>query len=186
MNRTGAAQSDDLRLSLLVLRAQAGDERAFGRLFEEFGQKTLGYLTGLVGDEAEDVQQEVWLGVFRSLKSLTNPGAFRTWLYRTTRHRAIDRLRGRRRHQELFVPADEESTADLVAADADAPLREEELQWLLSGLPPPQREVLLLRYRDELSLAEIALIVGCPVGTVKTRIHHARRKLREQFNRGAI
>jgi RNA polymerase sigma-70 factor (ECF subfamily) len=176
---------DGLPLHLLVLRAQTGDERAFGRLFEAFGPKTLGYLTGLVGDEAEDVQQEVWLTVFRSLRTLANPGAFRTWLYRTTRHRAIDRLRGMRRQRELFAPAEEEGVEDAaVAAETDTPLRQEELDWLLSGLPPPQREVLLLRYGDELSLAEIALIVGCPVGTVKTRIHHAKRKLREQFTRG--
>jgi RNA polymerase sigma-70 factor (ECF subfamily) len=135
-----------------------------------------------VGEEAEDVQQELWLGVFRSLRSLENPAAFRTWLYRLTRHRAIDRLRGLRRDRELFVPTETEDTEQIAGAEEAAPpLRQEELDWLLSGLSPPQREVVLLRFRDELDLAEIALIVGCPVGTVKTRIHHARRKLREQF-----
>ncbi|MEP6574093.1 MAG: sigma factor, partial [Gemmatimonadota bacterium] len=89
--------TEDLRLYLLVLRCQAGDEQAFARLFAWFGPRTLVLLRGMVNDEAEDVQQEVWLSVYRQLSTLSNPRAFRTWLFRTTRHRAIDCLRRQRR-----------------------------------------------------------------------------------------
>jgi len=70
--------ADDLRLCLLVLRCQAGDEQAFAQLFERSGPRTLAHLQGLIGRDAEDVQQDVWLTVYRSLSTLAHPGAFRT------------------------------------------------------------------------------------------------------------
>ncbi len=173
----GATPPNDLGLSLLVLRCQAGDEAAFGRLFEAFGPRTLRYLTGLVGDDAEDVQQEVWLTVYRAVATLANPRAFRTWLFSTTRRRAIDRLRRRRREQELLADAAVELPIEADQDDDSADL--DRLDSMLARLAPIHREVLLLRYRDDLSLAEIALVVGRPVGTVKTRIHHAKQHLRE-------
>ena len=97
--------SERLRLHLLVLRCQAGDEQAFTSLFNRFSSRTLAYLRGLVGDDADDVQQDVWLAVYRNLRTVANPGAFRTWLFQTTRHRALDLLRKRRR--EVVEGADE-------------------------------------------------------------------------------
>jgi RNA polymerase sigma-70 factor (ECF subfamily) len=167
----------DLRLPLLVLRCQTGDDRAFARLMEWFGPRTLRYLHGLVGDDAEDVQQLVWLSVHRGIGGLTNVGAFRTWLFRTTRHRAIDHLRRQRRESELLL--------DLRAADAvPAPEGAEEwedhpsIEQLLDRLPILQREVILLRHRDGLSYGEIALIVGCSLGTVRSRLHYAKARLK--------
>ena len=172
----------DLSLHLLVLRCQAGDERAFARLMTDFGGKTLRYLRGLVGDDADDVQQDVWLTVYRSLHTLGNPGAFRTWLFRTTRHRALDCLRRRKRERELIddVPLEQ------VAVAEDEPLERIDdsiLDAALDAMPPPQREVMLLRYRDDLSYAEIASVVGCPIGTVRTRLFHAKRRLYELLER---
>src|SRR4051812_31573634 len=92
-------QTASLQLQLLVLRCQAGDERAFATLLDEFGEKTLRYLRGLLGEDADDVQQEVWLAVFKRIATLANPAAFRTWLFQTTRHRAIDFLRVRERER---------------------------------------------------------------------------------------
>ncbi len=170
---------DNLRLHLTVLRCQAGDEAAFALLFEWFGARTHGYLRGLVGEEAaEDVQQEVWLSVFRGIRGLSNPQGFRTWLFQTTRHRAIDFLRRVRRHRELLDSATTE-LADR-SDEGDEPLTDMDssvVEQALTALPAPQREVLLLRYRDDLSYAEIALVVGCSIGTVRSRLHHAKRRL---------
>jgi RNA polymerase sigma-70 factor (ECF subfamily) len=173
-------------LYLLVLRCQAGDERAFARLMDAFGQKTLGYLRGLIGDDADDVHQELWLGVYRTLGSLADPGAFRTWLFRSTRHRAIDALRRRKREREMIdeTPIDRTVADPESGDDDDDVLDEAALELALGALPAPQREVLVLRYRDELSYAEIALVVGCPIGTVRTRLHHAKRRLSELLKRG--
>jgi RNA polymerase sigma-70 factor (ECF subfamily) len=175
----------DLRLQLLVLRCQAGDERAFGQLYEEYNGRTLRYLRGLVRDDAEDVQQEVWLSVYRSIATLAKPSAFRTWLFSTTRRRAIDHLRQRRREQELIADTETASGVDDIADEsALEALTAGAIEDSLAGLPPPQREVLLLRFQDDMSYSEIAVIVGCPVGTVKTRIHHAKRKLHDLLERG--
>jgi RNA polymerase sigma-70 factor (ECF subfamily) len=174
------AADADLRLYLTVLRCQAGDERAFAELVDRFGARTLAYLRGLLGDDGEDVQQEVWLAVYRGLRSLVDPRAFRTWLFRTTRHRAIDWLRARRRERELLdelagdAPRDEAPPAD----DDDAPtLDDADLARAMAALAPIHREVLLLRHRDDLSYAEIALVVGVSLGTVRSRLHHARLRL---------
>jgi RNA polymerase sigma-70 factor, ECF subfamily len=178
-------RAGDVRLHLTLLRCQAGDERAFEQILQAFGSRTLAYLTALVGDDAEDVQQEVWLSVFRNVHDLANPSAFRTWLFRLTRHRAIDWLRKRKREQELLeVAAAEASEAARDDEPFDQSINDATLQKALAGLPPPQREVVLLRYRDDLSYSEIAVVVGCPIGTVRTRLHHGKRKLSELLERG--
>ena len=180
---------DELRLHLQVLRCQAGDERAFAALFGRFAARTLRYLRGLVDDAAEDVQQEVWLAVYRGIASLSDPRAFRTWLYRTTRHRAVDFLRRRRRERELVADVAGEVAAegaaatdpddDPLAPTEEVPLDAGALHAALAALPPVQREVLVLRYQDGLGYAEIALVVGCAVGTVRSRLHHAKRRLHD-------
>jgi RNA polymerase sigma-70 factor, ECF subfamily len=175
------ATVDEVRLHLLVLRCQAGDEGAFNQLMDSFGSRTLSYLRGLVGDGSDDVQQEVWLAVYLGIRNLSNTRAFRTWLFRTTRHRAIDFLRMRKR-DELFVDAAID-VADLSepADDSSPALGDLDLDAAMALLPPAQREVLLLHYRDDLSYAEIALVVGCSIGTVRSRLHHAKRRVREQI-----
>jgi RNA polymerase sigma-70 factor (ECF subfamily) len=177
MNASRPPPPNGLELHLRVLRAQSGDEAAFAQLFHAFAPKTLGYLRGLVGDEADDVQQEVWLTVYRQLAGLSDARVFRTWLYRLTRHKAIDHLRRLRRERNLF--ADEEELATVVDPAARA---EEEVEALvpdalLEQLPPLQREAVLLRFRDQLSYAEIASIAGCSVGTVRSRLFYARQRL---------
>jgi RNA polymerase sigma-70 factor (ECF subfamily) len=173
-------------LHLLVLRCQAGDEKAFTRLYEMFGDKTLGYLRGLVGDDALDVQQDVWLSVFKNIRGIVNPSAFRTWLFRTTRHRAMDYLRGARRERELIddVGIEVVDFSDEASGGWFEGIDESDMDVALTSMPPPQREVLLLRYRDELSYKEIALVVGCPMGTVRTRLYHAKRRMQELLKRG--
>jgi RNA polymerase sigma-70 factor (ECF subfamily) len=177
------ARPAELGLHLLVLRCQAGDEQAFRKLLSEYGPRTLRYLRGVLGDSAEDVQQEVWLTVYQSIAGLANPRAFRTWLYRCTRHRALDFLRGRHREQELLEDFARKETGEPPPAAADAPTLSEELLGALDALPPAQREVCLLRYRDELSYGEIALVLSCSVGTVRSRLHYAKERLRELVSR---
>ena len=169
-----------LRLHFLVLRCQAGDEQAFAQLLEWFGDRTLTYLEGLVGrDEAEDVHQEVWLSVYRGIRTLHNPRAFRTWLFRATRHHAIDFLRRCKREQRVLeLVAVEAKVSERVADEPDVGIEPGiVLDAVLSELSPVHREVMVLRFRDELSYAEIAMVVGCPIGTVRTRLHHAKRKI---------
>ena len=177
MDPSSREPAEELRLHLLVLRCQAGDEQAFRRLLERFESRTLGYLRGLIGDAAEDVHQEVWLSVYRGLGDLANPRAFRTWLFRTVRHRAIDYLRARKRERELF-PGVDPAVIETAGAEDPAP-PEPMLDTVLMRLAAIHREVLLLRYRDGLRYEEIAQVAGCSLGTVRSRLFHARRRLRD-------
>ena len=170
---------DVLRLHLVVLRCQTGDERAFAQLFEWFNPRTERYLRSLVGDAADDVQQEVWLAVYRGLSSVTNPRAFRTWLFQTTRHRAIDYLRKQKRERELISEVSSEAIEAIDPAEESSTLDLSNFDAVLAELPTAQREALLLRYRDDLSYNEIALVVGCSVGTIRSRLHHAKRRMQE-------
>jgi len=176
------ARSHDASLALLVLQCQSGSDRAFARLVDMFSERTLAYLRGLVGDDADDVHQELWLGVYRHIASLANPGAFRTWLFQTTRHCALDQLRKRKREGEVFADVEFETVDAAEDAGDPAEFDTADVDAVLMQIPPPQREVILLHYRDDLSYADIAVVVGCPIGTVRTRLHHAKRKLRELLN----
>ena len=100
----------------------------------------------------------------------------------------MDFLRSARRERELIDDVgieDVDASEELDAGQFEA-VDESDLDVALASMPPPQREVLLLRYRDELSYKEIALIVGCPIGTVRTRLYHAKRRMQELLKRGEL
>lgn len=170
-----------VREYLLVLRCQAGDERAFADLLDRFGPRSLRYLEGLLdSDSAQDAHQEVWLTVYLRISELTNPGGFRTWLFRITRHRAIDFLRREQRESELLemVTREAPEISGGPAAPAITTFPDPALKAAMARLSPAQRDVLHLRFWEKMPYQEIALILGCPLGTVRSRIHHAKRLLR--------
>jgi RNA polymerase sigma-70 factor (ECF subfamily) len=178
-------RTDRIRQHLLVLRCQTGDDDAFATLYAEYGGRSLRYLRSLIGDDAaDDVQQETWLAVYRRIGSLADPARFPTWLLATARNRAIDWMRRRKRERTLF----EEATAE----PADVMIPEEQppgpgfddplVSEALAGLPTAQREVLMLRYRDELTYSEIAIVTSCAIGTVRSRLHHARLNLERRLD----
>ena len=183
MTERNPADAVELGLHLLVLRCQAGDDRAFAQLMERFGPRTLEYARRLVGDAAEDVQQEVWIAVYRGIAGLANPRAFRTWLFRTTRHRVVDFLRKQNRERELIAaePIEEVSDKAVVeqAPDIGESVISASMLEALDSLPIAQREVLILRYQQEMTYAQIALIAACSVGTVRSRLHYAKQHLHE-------
>jgi len=173
--------AEALRQHLLVLRCQTGDEAAFAELYDKFSERTLRYLNGLLGpEEAGDVHQEVWLTVFQKISTLHSVRGFRTWLYQITRHRAIDALRGMNRRAERF----DEEAEELDQVDAGETVEETSgfdrtaFVNALASLPHSQRDVVLLHYWEEMSYVEIALVIGCSVGTVRSRLHYAKRKIK--------
>lgn len=169
-----------LRDQLLVVRCQAGDERAFAELFDRFQERTRLYLVRLLGrTDAEDVQQEVWLGVYRRISGLANPGAFRTWLFQVTRNQAVDFLRKQQRQKELLssVVLKAELSDSTREDDLLRRLDHEKVHAAVEELKAPLREAVHLRYWEDMSYAEIALVTGQPIGTIRSRLHHARKRL---------
>jgi RNA polymerase sigma-70 factor (ECF subfamily) len=178
--------TDGLQEVLLIARAQVGDTEAFAQLLSQLYPVLLRYVTGMVGrDQSEDVLQETFLQIHRKLGLLTDPAAFRAWAYRIATRQAIARLKREQRWREQI--RDEEVLANLPAPMAD------ESNYLLTALErlsadisPASRVVLLLHYREELSLEHIAAILGIPLGTVKSRLAYGLSSLRELLNQKGL
>jgi RNA polymerase sigma-70 factor, ECF subfamily len=174
---TDAADPDRLYERVLVLRCQAQDETAFEEIVALYTPRLRYYLRKMLGgvQATEDALQEVWLDAFRGITRLIEPGAFPAWIYRLARDRAFRELRRRRSHLPLedFDLIDESTDPEEFSAE-DA----ERIHDALDTLMPEHREVLVLRFIEDLTYEEIAGIVGCHLGTVRSRLHYAKRALR--------
>ena len=175
--------TDRLYERVLVLRCQAGDEAAFRELVERYQPRLRYYLRKMLRDlqGAEDALQEVWLDVFRAVSRLSDIGAFRAWLYRIARDRALRELRRRRLP---YQPLAEVDPMDGRAEEAHFTAEDvERVHAALDELAEGHREVLVLRYVEAMTYEEIARVVGCEMGTVRSRLHHAKRALRGVLER---
>lgn len=178
----------------LVRRAQAGDEAAFERLVRRHQQRAWRVARNLVptDEDAQDLAQEAFLRVFKSLANFDFQHAFTTWLYRIVTNLAIDHLRRRRPATSTARPEDDESEFDLVDARVAAPSdhlesRElsDEVRATLASLAPHFQSVLLLREMEGLPCNEIAHIVGATHVTVRWRLHRGRKLFQEEWERRA-
>lgn len=153
--------------------AQRGDEGAFEALYLRHRAYVLQVARrfGATDADAADVLQEVFAWLARKLPALTLRAELRTLLYPAAKHLALKRAARARR----AAPLDEqpERAAPPPATELQLGVRE-----LVAALPPAQREVVQLRFVDGMSLEEIARAMGVRLGTVKSRLHHALRKLR--------
>jgi RNA polymerase sigma-70 factor, ECF subfamily len=164
----------------LVAAANRGNRDAMETLYLRYRDWVVSFAYRLCGnrDDALDVMQQTFLYLFRKFPGFELRCQMKTFLYPVVKNLAIDQLRRRDR----LVPLDE-SRPDLAApATAD----DRHVFELVSALPEEQREVLLLRFADGLSLAEIAEELGIPVGTVKSRLHNGLSSLRESIRRDQL
>lgn len=162
---------DDGQLSELLIRAKARDEAAFERLYGEFANRAYRYVYGRTGqaDLAEDITAEVFAGLVDGLQTYRVPDQdvlprFTGWFYRVVHNRMVDWLRKQRREEEL-----EEGTAvgAAVSRSLERTLLREELGQALTQLTEEQRQVIVLRFYEELSLAEVAELMEKSVEAVK-------------------
>lgn len=170
---------------LLAIRCQLGEPAAFDALIERWHGPLWKYLRRLTGedDAAAEAVQEVWLRILRGIARLRDGSRLRPWIFGIARRVAMDRLREKYAEPPLLSTDDVE-----VEGAADPSELHEELALLheeLSLLPAAERDVLSFFYLQELSLAEIAEVLGIPAGTVKSRLFRARHLLRNQLiNKG--
>lgn len=166
---------------LLAIRCQLGEPAAFDALIARWHEPLWKYLRRLTGDEdaAAEAVQDAWLRILRGMPRLRDAGRLRAWIFGIARRVVMDRLREKYAEPARVSPDD----VELAAADDAIDLKEELalLQEELARLPVPEREVLVLFHLEELSLLEIAEVVGIPAGTVKSRLFRARRALRDQL-----
>lgn len=169
-----------------VARFLEGDSHAFDELFHRYKDYVYSIAYGILGrgDEARDVTQEVFLQVHRSLGSFRRGARFATWLYRIAVNRALDATRSAARRKWLpFLeaaidqPAPDSDPADSVEANSDA----DEVQRILMAVPVRHRDVLVLKYYQDLSVEEIAETLGISVTAAKVRLHRARLQFKEKW-----
>lgn len=173
---------EQIREQVDVLGAQLGDEAAFMHLAERHHARLLHYVRRLVRDRgtADDVLQETWVAAYRGLRRLRDPERLRPWLYGIARNQALNALR-REERARLDCVEDEVLEAIPDAAGDELELRAEQAAQVhrsLDCISPVHAEVLVLCYVDGLSYEEIAAVTGCKVGTVRSRLHYAKRALR--------
>ena len=181
------------RQTLLLLRAQSGDQEALDHLLKGVQERLYTYLRGLVGDPhlAEDVLQDVFVLVYRKLLWLRDPELFRPWVHRIATREAFRQIRRRRRREELLAEDGRQLAAALPRMDGadapDAPRAElvERLPQLVQAVSPASRAVLLPHYFEGMKLDEVAAVLGLSVGTVKSRLHYGLNLLRETLGPGA-
>ena len=172
--------NEKLEETVLILRCRAGDRDALSELIDLYYRR-LRYFISHLSDSlemTEDIVQDTWLRVIGKIHTLRNVESFTTWLYRIARNTAYQQLKGRKRSCELnddIVPPDEE-TGDVFSPEDAARIHDG-----LKKLHPAHREVLVLRFLEQMSYQQVAEILGCNLNTVKSRIHYAKLALRKEM-----
>lgn len=179
--------------SKLVSLAQQGNKQAFENLVEMYQNRVFSHCYQLTGnyDDAQDLAQDIFIQAFKSLKSFRQEADLGTWLRRITLNRWINIMRQKKVisiSMDEPLPNRDGETAREIAASEESPLEKMErdefnslVRAALMQLAPEFRSVLILREMEGYSYDEIASLLGCSLGTVKSRLNRARRDMREKM-----
>ena len=171
----------------IIARARRGDADAFEQLVEAYRNQVFRLALRMCGNEADadEVAQEAFLSAWKGLPNFRGESRFSTWLYQLTTHAVIDLMR-REKRQAAAEDIDEITTAD----DGPSPQQQagraetrREVRAALMQLPEEYRQVLLLRFMQELSYEEIGQTLKLPAGTVKSRLNRAKAQLKDILSR---
>lgn len=177
----------------MLERIRAGDDASFEVLVKQHAGAVIGLAWRLIGhrDDAEDLAQEAFLRLHRSLPDFRGDSRISTWLYRTTSRLAIDYLRREQLKRKLFFfrqTEDDQDPVELATDRRDNPGLEvqsreaiKQLREAMTKLSPRQQVVFTLRHQDGLPLQEIAAHLGMETGTVKSHLHRAVTLLRKEL-----
>jgi RNA polymerase sigma-70 factor (ECF subfamily) len=169
------------QLEIIVLRCQNGDTDAFEELFERYQPRLKYYIRRLdaTGTNTDDTLQDIWLTVLRKIHKLKDAHSFPIWLYRIARSKVY----GRFRQKQKFVRLPEEEHLPELGEDEHVFSADdtERLHKALNNIQPHHREVITLCFLEQWSYQAIAEIVGCSLGTVKSRIYYAKESLRKEL-----
>lgn len=187
------------RERLLIRRLQERDEKAFREILATYQDKVFNLTYRMLGDraEAEDLAQEVFITVFKSVDSFRGDAKFSTWLYRVAANHCKNRIKYlARRHdrdqREYDEGVDRQAAAGAVTEPAQSPRpdaqlegveRERVVQQAISELDEEQRLLIVLRDIEEMSYEEICEITELPLGTLKSRLHRGRGELKKKLKK---
>lgn len=175
----GSGPSERQLDAYLVASARVGDRKAFALLVSRWNGRFLAHAWRLLGDPelARDAVQDAWSEIVRGMPRLADTQAFSAWAYRIVSRRAARTIRRLSQDRRLGDAIGREPPAEPVGAE-DGYLDAERLRRAMAGLPAGQRAAVALFHLEDMSVAEVAVALDVPVGTVKTRLMNARAKLR--------
>ncbi len=168
-----------------VLRAQSGDRAALDELLKTVQEPLYRYISRLAGERAmaEDILQEVFIHIYRKLRWLREPELFRPWAYRIASRESFKRLK---REQQWLEQIRDEAVLERIptphSEEEFAPELIEHLPQFIARVSPASRAVLILHYSEEMSLGEIAGVLGIALGTVKSRLAYGLESLRRAIS----
>jgi RNA polymerase sigma-70 factor (ECF subfamily) len=184
--------------TVLVNRIKSGDEKSFQELVNKYQARVYSIILGMVQDrnDADDIAQEVFVRVYRFLHTFKGKSQFYTWLYRITMNMCINAKNGHRREKpsvSLSEPIDDRGTPLGSLLPSQDPLHRPldnlkntelggQLQEAIDSLPSDLKKTFVLREIDDLSYREMSHVLGCPQGTVKSRLFRAREELKQKLS----
>lgn len=176
IERPALVLQDDVLVRLLA-EVRYGSREAQQRLYEYFHRRVYRLLIRMVGrDDAEDLLQQVFLQVFRTLNQFQGQSRFETWLYRVSVNESLQHLRRQRSRRSVSLESDIMDRKLDPVLDFD---QKELMEYALTRLEPELRSLFLLREVEKQSYAEIAIVLQIPEGTVASRLGRARHLLKQ-------
>jgi RNA polymerase sigma-70 factor (ECF subfamily) len=164
----------------LVKKFLQGDENSFRELVERYQKPLLNYIYRFTArrELAEELAQEIFIAVLQHLQRFDTTASFKAWIYAIATNRALNSLRRREPVMNEELIAQTMCTQKGPFSNAAEEERAVAVRKALAALPEKHRAVFILRFYQDLSYEEIALAIGCPLGTVKSRMCYALQKLR--------
>ena len=171
---------DAIYVELLALRCRRGDRAALEELIRSWERRLFYFIRQLVGNEedASDILQQTWLRVLGGIGSLREPQRLTSWLYRIARNTALNHARAQAAYRAGLEESPDQACAE-EGSDAFDLEDAEQVHAALQRLSLPHREALTLYFLEDLAIEEIADVLGVQPGTVKSRLHYAKRALRK-------
>lgn len=170
----------------LILAARRGDEEAFREIYRTYREPVWSVILSLIGDplQAQDILQTVFFKAFRGLAGFRFRSALFTWIYRIACNECRNHLR---RRAVPAVPLEDILGSRYEADDKQGPdrprTRTDALKSAVLALPFKMREVVVLKYQEDLSYEEMSRVLGCPPGTIASRLNRALAELESQMRR---
>jgi RNA polymerase sigma-70 factor (ECF subfamily) len=177
------SQREVIECELLWLRCRRGDPEVLEHLIRKLESPLYYFVRRIVANDADswDVMQHVWISVFAGMSTVSSGSTLKPWIYRTARNTALNHIRANRRYRAAVEEYAELSPEPEEAQSAFD--NAEEVHWALDQLELAYREALTLYFLEQMPVRDMAEVLELPEGTVKSRLHHGRRKLRSILER---
>ena len=162
---------------ILVLDCQSGSVKAMEILVSRWQKRLWQYAYNLTGnvDASWDITQESWLSIIKSLRKLHDPARFRAWAYRITTNKSIDWIRKNKTVKRISI--------DEIAEQQSSQKKDSGIKELMDKLDIGKKVILSLYYFEQLTIPELSTALKIPKGTVKSRLHNARKELKELYQK---